>query len=114
MARGSKVDVGTENINADGYTYVKLANGTWELKHRILAVEKLGRKLTAGERVYFLDGDRNNLVVENIGIARKGSSSIAKRIEILRARIQDSLDELNDLLADETKKDKASTRAGTP
>ena len=100
MARGNKLEVGSETVNADGYTYTKTEKG-WRLKHHIIAEKKLARALKTSERVYFIDGDRSNLVSDNIAIARKGSSSRARRIEALRQAIDDKMVELEELIDQE-------------
>jgi hypothetical protein len=99
MVKGRKVDIGTITVTDDGYSVIKTEGG-WELVHRLVASEKLGRKLHPSERVYFVDGDRANLDPENIAIAKKGVSDKVRRYQKLRERMDDLIVEMEDLLKD--------------
>ena len=99
MARGNKSEIGAENINTDGYAYVKTETG-WRLKHHIIAEAKLDRKLTAMDRVYFKDGDRTNLDPDNLGVARKGASSKTRRMEKLTAKLENVIEEIEAVKAE--------------
>jgi hypothetical protein len=92
---GARREDGSEYQAANGYWYRKV-NGKWKLKHHIVAEEGLGRPLSQGERVIFLDKDRNNLDPSNIKVVQKKSSK-EDRIAYLESKIamyQEELDEL--------------------
>ena len=58
--------VGTERIDKEGYTYIKVSNpNVWELKHRHIWKES-GRELPEGSALLFADGDRTNITLENL------------------------------------------------
>ena len=59
--------VGSERINVDGYTEVKVAEpNKWKLKQRFIYEEATGEKLTKNDIVIFLDGDRQNFDINNL------------------------------------------------
>jgi hypothetical protein len=59
-------EVGSERINVEGYTEVKIANpNKWELKHRLIWKEHNG-EIPKGHTVIFADGDRSNLDINNL------------------------------------------------
>lgn len=74
MPRGEKSSEGTEKVSKNGYTYVKLPNGRWRLKHHIIAEAILGRSLREGERVYFRDMNRKNFRKTNIVVRKQGET----------------------------------------
>lgn len=96
MARGRKSPVGTETA-INGYIYVRLEDGRWEAKHRLVAEEKLGRRLTAREYIRFKDGDRNNLDPDNLEIKLINRYSLIKRREELVKKIASLQEELVEL-----------------
>ena len=96
--RGSKAEVGAERTSPNGYRYVKCEGG-WRLKHHLVAEKKLGRSITAEERVVFLDGDKTNFKPNNIDVREKGKSSIRRRKAYLEDRIREMEDELDEINA---------------
>ena len=59
--------VGSERINADGYTEVKVAEpNEWKLKQRFIYEEATGEKLTKNDVIIFLDGNRQNFDMSNL------------------------------------------------
>ena len=72
MPRGSKVRIGTETINKNGYTMVKTSNG-WAFKHWIVAEKKLGRPLHSDERVYFKNRNNRDFRPSNIEVRERKS-----------------------------------------
>ena len=59
--------VGSERINADGYTEVKVAEpNKWKLKQRFIYEEATGEKLAKNDVIIFLDGDRQNFDISNL------------------------------------------------
>lgn len=60
-------EVGSERINVDGYTEVKVAEpNKWKLKQRVVYEEATGEKLTKNDVIIFLDGDRQNFDINNL------------------------------------------------
>jgi hypothetical protein len=60
-------EVGSERINVDGYTEVKVAEpNKWKLKQRFIYEEATGEKLTKNDVIIFLDGDRQNFDINNL------------------------------------------------
>jgi hypothetical protein len=88
MPRGTPSDVGTEKTSANGYHYIKTTRG-WELKHRLIAEQKLGRRLRAEEFAKFKDGDRDNLDPSNIAVELKGRTSLQRQLAQVTARIEE-------------------------
>jgi hypothetical protein len=89
MPRGRSALVGTETVNANGYTQVKTVDG-WIGKHTMILEEKLKRKLLPGERAIFKDNDRSNLHPDNIVLSEgHRKKSIAARIAKYEAEIED-------------------------
>lgn len=69
--------VGSESIGPDGYTKVKVAQPSkWMLKHRYLWEQATGEKLQKGDRIIFLDGNRQNITAENL--AKVSGSQLAR------------------------------------
>lgn len=60
--------VGSERCNVDGYWEVKVADPkTWKLKH-VLLWEEVNGPVPKGHCVVFLDGDKNNLSLDNLAL----------------------------------------------
>jgi hypothetical protein len=62
--------------------------------------QKLGRDLQPNERVRFRDGDRKNLVIDNLEVCVNGKKSLAAqraRLETKLEQIQAALDDLEEL-----------------
>jgi hypothetical protein len=88
MARGEASPVGTERWSANGYCYRKLED-RWELVHRLIAEEKIGRRLGENEYATFIDGDKSNLDPKNIVIRIRGVQSLKKRLTQVEVKIQE-------------------------
>lgn len=63
--------IGTERINRQGYVMVKVQDHghygqRWKLKSRIVWEQHYGRKLGTNDNIMFLDGDRQNLSIDNL------------------------------------------------
>jgi len=78
MPRGKKREVGSIRIAQNGYRYIQTENGQ-RLLHHVLAEKKLGRALLPDERVYFADGDRTHVEVDNLDVQR-AKRHTAKRL----------------------------------
>ena len=63
--------VGSERIDNEGYTLIKVSNEgckhkMWALKHRVVWEEYHKKKIPRGSVIIFADGDRSNLNVDNL------------------------------------------------
>lgn len=69
--------VGTEVFRpSDGYWWVKVAEpNKWREKH-VLVWEEANGKRPAGHNIIFLDGDRNNLALENLRLVTKAEHAV--------------------------------------
>lgn len=67
-------EVGSERINVDGYTEIKVAEpNKWRLKQRVIWEELYHEKLKRNEAVIFLDGNRQNFDKDNLFKMDRGS-----------------------------------------
>ena len=58
--------VGSERIDVDGYTWVKVTDPkTWRMKH-VLIWEAANGPVPKGHVVIFADGDKSNIVLDNL------------------------------------------------
>lgn len=58
--------VGSERINVEGYVEIKVAEpNIWKLKHRVLWEQEKG-VLKKGDIITFLDGNKQNVTIENL------------------------------------------------
>lgn len=102
MARGTKREVGSIRIAPNGYRYIQTENGQ-RLLHHVLAEKKLGRPLRPDERVYFVDGDRTHVEVDNLDVQRTKKTKLnmvyaklinmEKQLAFLKQEIEVALDE---------------------
>lgn len=61
-------EVGSERVDADGYTLVKIKEPkTWAPKHKLLWEKEYG-KIPKGSVLIFLDGNKNNITMENLAV----------------------------------------------
>lgn len=65
--------VGSERVDKDGYTLIKIAEPrSWYLKHRLIWEEHYKMKVPFGQAIIFGDGDKTNFSIENlICVSRK-------------------------------------------
>ena len=72
--------VGSERIDAGGYTWVKITDPkTWRMKH-VLIWEAANGPVPNGHVVIFADGDKSNIVLDNLLlVSRRQLSVINKR-----------------------------------
>jgi hypothetical protein len=97
MTRGKNAAIGDENQAANGYWYVRTAEG-WRLKHHIVAEKKYKRDIdTRVDRVVFLDGNRENFKPSNIEIRVRNKPSNEKKRAALQARIEELQAQLEEL-----------------
>lgn len=53
----------------DGYVHVKRSDGRWTTEHRLVAEIKIkGRELSDNERVFHMDGNRENNHADNLAV----------------------------------------------
>lgn len=58
---------GSERINKDGFTEIKTEPvKKWRLKHHVVYEEYYGEKVVKGDKVLFLDGNRQNFNPKNL------------------------------------------------
>lgn len=90
MSKGRQAKVGAVNVSANGYAYIKTSTG-WRLQHHVLAEQILLRPVdTKTDRIYFKDGNRENLVPDNIGISAKSgvrASSYYRRLHTIEEKM---------------------------
>lgn len=89
MGRGTTAEVGTERWSKNGYLYRKTEDDGWQLVHRLMAEEQLGRKLHENEYATFKDGDKTNVDPDNVIVFERGRTSLRRRIAQLNARIEE-------------------------
>ena len=67
----NKKPVGSERVDRDGYTLVKVAEPrTWKLKHRLVWEEHYG-KVPRDHAIMFLDGDKTNFDISNLRLVTR-------------------------------------------
>lgn len=99
MPRGESAKVGDKFISQNGYHYTRTLQG-WRLAHHVIAEEKFGRTIdTTLETIFFIDRDRNNLAVENVGVRPKRTLTREAKIAHIKARIEDLTSMLQELEA---------------
>lgn len=72
-------EIGSERITKDGYIMIKVRDGclnkNWELKHRWLYEKEYG-KIPEGYNLIFLDGNKQNLDLDNLKLVSKSEDLI--------------------------------------
>lgn len=91
MARGQAAVIGDERWSPNGYHYTKTKSG-WQLTHRMLMEEKLGRPLLPTERVVFKNSNRRDVRIENLVLTEVKTD--LKKMRQKLATIQDKIREL--------------------
>ena len=90
-------EVGSERIDEDGYTYIKIAEHTrWVLKHRHIYEQQHG-KLEPHMIVIFRDKNISNFEIENLEAITKVENMERNRITKYPKPIQDTIKTLNKL-----------------
>lgn len=71
----SRLDTGSKRISSQGYIEIKVKKGhhlahslVWAFEHRIIAEQKIGRKLTTEEQVHHINEDRTDNRPENLKV----------------------------------------------
>lgn len=71
--------IGSERIDRDGYTSIKVTHNKWKFKHRVIW-EKINGPIPKGHSLIFADGDKTNISIDNlILVSRKELLVINKR-----------------------------------
>ena len=76
----NKKPLGSERIcTKDGYIIVKVGEpDVWKHKHRVVW-EKVNGPIPKGHKIVFLDGDKNNISIDNLKIVSSGALAIVNR-----------------------------------
>lgn len=81
--------LGSEKINRDGFLMVKVADpNCWRLKHHIIYEKHHGTKIKRGDKIIFLDGDKNNFNVDNLFLLSNSEQIVLAK----RDMISDNVD----------------------
>lgn len=78
LPHNTKYD-GYERVNKYGYTEVRVSQGKFVLKHRLIWEEHFG-SIPKGNIVIFKDGDKTNLDISNLEMISKEENAIRNRI----------------------------------
>ncbi|MDE9553487.1 HNH endonuclease signature motif containing protein [Xenorhabdus bovienii] len=74
----NKCKVGTERIKSDGHVYIKLINGKWFPKHRVIWESHHG-KIPKNNILIFKDSDQKNCRIDNLIMITRNESGILNR-----------------------------------
>ena len=70
-------EVGSERTNVEGYIEIKVAEpNRWQLKHRVIYENYHNVELKSTDVVIFLDGNKQNLDIENLALIDRGINAI--------------------------------------
>ncbi len=76
--------VGSERITKDGYTEIKIAEPKlWVLKHRYIWEQTYGT-IPDKHVIIFLDGDKNNITLENLACISQAESGMMQKKSLFR------------------------------
>lgn len=78
LPHNTKYD-GYERVNKYGYTEVRVSQGKFVLKHRLIWEEHFG-SIPKGNIIIFKDGDKTNLDISNLEMISKEENAIRNRI----------------------------------
>lgn len=80
------VPLGTEVTKADGYVYVKVKDGNlqknWKQKHKIIW-EEANAPIPKGHYVMFADGNKNNIVLDNLILVSQAQMLIINKNNLI-------------------------------
>lgn len=78
--------VGSERIDTEGYTLIKIAEPKkWALKHRIIWEEFHKKKVPRGSVIFFADGDRSNLSIENLICVTREELKVLNKCKLINS-----------------------------
>lgn len=80
--------VGSERINDEGYTLIKVSNEggmwkRWALKHRVVWEQHHKKKIPKGSVIIFADGNKNNLSVDNLLCVTREELKVLNRCRLI-------------------------------
>ena len=79
---------GEESKSTDGYTYVKIADNDWRLKHRVIW-EKINGPIPNDHIVVFKDNNLTNFDINNLQLITKADNMLRNTIHQYPQPIQD-------------------------
>ena len=78
----NRVPIGSERFTKDGYLQIKIKDGcqnnNWISKHRLIWEQHFG-PIPPKHRVIFLDGNKNNLDINNLELMSYGQTAIMSK-----------------------------------
>ena len=78
-------EVGSERIDLDGYTLIKVAEpSVWKLKHRVIW-EKANGPIPKNYTVIFLDGDKSNTDINNLALVSRSELLIVNQKKLIKS-----------------------------
>lgn len=82
--------VGSERVDRDGYTLIKISNEgsmwqRWALKHKVLWEKYNNRKIPKGYAVLFADQDKQNFSKENLILVSKNELRILNQNGLIKS-----------------------------
>lgn len=81
----NKKPVGSERVDVDGYTMIKVAEpNVWKLKHRVLYEKHHNVKLNSKDKVIFADGDKTNFDIENLILLNNNQLLIMNKNKLIK------------------------------
>ena len=78
---------GEESKSTDGYTYVKIADNDWRLKHRVVW-EKVNGPIPADHIVVFKDNNHDNFDINNLELIPKSDNMLRNTLHQYPESIQ--------------------------
>lgn len=76
--------IGSERVNVDGYTEIKVAEpNVWRAKHRVIW-EKHNGKIPKESAIIFADGDKSNLCITNLILVTRKQLSLLNRYNLIK------------------------------
>ena len=80
--------IGSERINDEGYTLIKVSNEggmlkRWALKHRVVWEQHHKKKIPKGSVIIFADGNKNNLNIENLICVTRNDLKVLNRCRLI-------------------------------
>lgn len=80
--------IGSERINDEGYTLIKVSNEggmlkRWALKHRVVWEQYHKKKIPKGSVIIFADGDKNNLNIENLICVTRNELKVLNKCRLI-------------------------------
>lgn len=85
---GNIKKLGAIRKDVDGYTYVKIADGDWRLKHRVI-YENVNGPVPANHVVIFKDNNMNNFDINNLQMISQKENMLRNTIHQYPEQIQE-------------------------